>query len=346
MHFIFSIGCTSYLATLINYNKKMNKNLPIIKQVVLGMGGTIEEFVPERNCLYINVLGKHILIEHDISITRQSFISAKLTKCKEITHKLLRVNNLPSPKTICLYYRSYNRVEAIKKLDKLRYPIILKKATGSNSREIFLNIGDSKEAIKIFEKNLSRYKSMIAQEMVFGKEYRVLVLGERVIGALEMIHPHVVGDGISTIKKIIRQNQLVTKKQTEFDKKLKQILKSQNVSLKTILPKKKIIYFKNNSCLAEGGETRDVTDTVHKDVKNICVSASKAVGKYLVGVDVICNDISKQQTKKSFNILEINGKPDLYIHYNPTYGKTRNVLKVVLKFLAKVSVPLPSGGKM
>ncbi|MFH1947527.1 MAG: hypothetical protein ABIJ23_05235 [Candidatus Magasanikbacteria bacterium] len=318
----------------------MDKNLLIMEKVVLDMGGTIEEFVPQRNCLYINIFGRRILIEQDITITRRSYVSAQLTKCKEITYKLLRASNLPSPKTICLYYQSYNRGEAIKKLNKLKYPIILKKATGSNSRGIFTNIGNSKEAIKIFEKNLPRYKSMIAQEMVFGKEYRVLVLGEKVIGALEMIHPHIVGDGVSTIKKIIKRKQLTTEKQTKFDKTLKQFLKSQKVSLGTILPKKKIIYFKNNSCLAEGGETQDVTDIVHKDVKNICVSASKVVGKYLVGIDVICKDISKPQTKKSFNILEINGKPDLYIHYNPTNGKTRNVLKDIIKFLVKASTPL------
>ncbi len=112
--------------------------------------------------------------------------------------------------------------------------------------------------------------------------------------------------------------------------------------LSTVIPKNKIIYIKRNSCLAEGGETRDVTDLVHDDVKKICVSASKTVGKYLIGVDAICKDISKKQTKISFNILEINGKPDIFIHYNPTYGKSRSVFKDILKFLVKVSVTLPT----
>jgi len=52
----------------------------------------------------------------------------------------------------------------------------------------------------------------VAQEMVFGKEYRVLVFGEKVIGALEMIHPHIIGDGVSTVSKMIKEKQSDTKK--------------------------------------------------------------------------------------------------------------------------------------
>jgi hypothetical protein len=67
----------------------MKKNLNIIKDSILKMGGTIEEFIPERGCFYINLSGKRILIERKISITRQSFISGQMTRCKDITHKLL-----------------------------------------------------------------------------------------------------------------------------------------------------------------------------------------------------------------------------------------------------------------
>jgi len=51
----------------------MRNNLQIIKDTVRAMGGTIEEFLPERGCFYVNVMGKRILLEGNISITRQSF---------------------------------------------------------------------------------------------------------------------------------------------------------------------------------------------------------------------------------------------------------------------------------
>jgi cyanophycin synthetase len=315
----------------------MKKNPLIIKNAVLAMGGSIEEFVPERSCFYINILGKRILLEKKISITRQSFVSGQLTACKDITYKLLETHNLPTPRTECFYNKSYNKNHAKKQLTSLVYPIILKDARGSNSRGIFPFIGNLEDAMMVLEQELPRYKSMIAQEMVFGKEYRLLVLDERVIGALEMIPPYAKGDGVSTIREIIKEKQNTTDQRTRFDKKLNQILKEQNVTLKSVMLKNEIAYIKKSSCLAEGGETRDVTKKVNKEIEKICVEASKVVGKALVGIDVMCGDISKSPLRQKFNIIEINGKPDLYIHYEPTHGDTRNVVEDIVKFMTNIA---------
>lgn len=325
------------LRVTIVYLIPMKKNPRIIKNAILAMGGTIEEFVPERGCFYINIFGKRILLERKISIARQSFVSGQLTRCKDITHKLLCANNLPTPKTECFYKKSYDRKQAEKQLNNLAYPIILKDARGSNSRGIFPFIGNLRDAMDVLEDELPHFKSMIAQEMVFGKEYRLLVLDEKVIGALEMIPPYATGDGVSTLRSIINEKQSITEKRTAFDEKLEQFLKEQNVTLESVMPKSEIAYIKRNSCLAEGGETRDVTDVVHSNIEKICVAASKVVGKSLVGIDVMCADISKDPSEQSFNIIEINGKPDLYIHYDPTYGQTRNVVEDIVKFMVKTA---------
>ncbi len=315
----------------------MKKNPLIIKNAVLKMGGTIEEFIPERGCFYINVFGKRILLERKISITRQSFVSGQLTRCKDITNELLRINHLPTPETRCFYKKTHITAESEKKLASLNYPIILKDAQGSNSRGIFPLIGNVSDALIVLEEELPHYRSMIAQEMVFGKEYRVLILDEKVIGALEMIPPYAVGDGVSTIRNIIQEKQHSTERRTEYDEKLEQILHEQNFTLESVMMKNEIAYIKKSSCLAEGGETRDVTMLIHPEIEKICVAASKVVGKYLVGIDVMCEDISKNPNEQDFNIIEINGKPDLYIHYSPTHGETRNVVEDIVKFMVKVA---------
>jgi cyanophycin synthetase len=213
----------------------------------------------------------------------------------------------------------------------------LKDSEGSQSRGIFPFIGNVKDAMIVLEEELPHYRYMVAQEMVFGKEYRLLVLDEKVIGALEMIPPYALGDGISTIRKIIEEKQSSTERRTEFDEKLEQILKEQNFTLESVMSKNEIAYIKKSSCLAEGGETTDVTDLVNVDVEKICVEASKVVGKHLVGIDVMCEDVSKSPSVQSFNIIEINGKPDLYIHYDPTHGKTRDVVADIVKFMVKLA---------
>ncbi|NTW14364.1 MAG: hypothetical protein HGA31_05030 [Candidatus Moranbacteria bacterium] len=315
----------------------MIRNLQVIKKAIIGMGGSVEELVPERGCFYAVVLGKRILIERKMSITRQSFVSGELTRCKDITHRLLQMHDLPTPKTESFYNKSYDRSRAETAFASLKYPIILKDAQGSESRGIFPFIGNAADAIDTLERELPRYRSMIAQEMVFGKEYRVLVLGEKVIGALEMIPPYVKGDGVSTIREIIGKKQDTTRRRTEFDEGLERILEEQGVSLESVMPTDTIAFIKRSSCLAEGGETKDVTDSVHGKIEKICVEASKVVGKELVGIDIMCEDVSVDPDRQSFNIIEINGKPDLYIHYDPTHGNTRNVVEDIVRFMAEIA---------
>lgn len=313
----------------------MKKNPLIIKNAVLKMGGSIEEFIPERGCFYINIFGKRILLERKISITRQSFVSGQLTRCKDITHKLLQVNGLPSPETECFYKKSYDKKQAEERLGALKYPIILKDSQGSQSKGVFPFIGNVQDAMIVLEEKMPHYRSMVAQEMVFGREYRILVLDEKVIGALEIIPAFATGDGVSTIRKIIEKEQDMTQWSAEFEDKLVKILKEQNFTLENVMLKNEIAYIRKISTLGDGWETRDVTDDVHSSIEEICVKASKVVGKYLVGIDVMCEDVSRNVDNQSFHIIEINGKPDLYIHYNPTHGKTRNVVEDIVIFMAK-----------
>lgn len=307
----------------------------IIHRVVTEFGANIEEFIPERNCYRLNLGGKEILLEHHIVLNRQPYIGVISTKYKDITQKMLVEAGLPTPNGVSFYLKSFDKEVARAKFEALNYPIVLKQSNGSNSNGVFVNIPNAQQALKILQKELKHYGSMIAQEMVYGKEYRVLVLDNKVIGALEMIHPYVVGDGKRKLKDLIKAKQNTTDKRTPFDKRLKELLAKQGYSLKSVVPEGERVTIKGNCSLAEGGETRDVTHLVHEDVMHACVEASEVVGKYLVGIDLICEDISASQTNGSMNILEINGKPDYHIHYKPTHGEPKDVLKDILTFILK-----------
>ncbi|OGH85771.1 MAG: hypothetical protein A2493_00965 [Candidatus Magasanikbacteria bacterium RIFOXYC12_FULL_33_11] len=312
----------------------MLKNTRRIKQIVEEMGGRFEEVIPERNCYYIHIKKRAFLITRNFRIVRNFISGADFTKFKDLTYTLLRRKSLPTPET-AFFFKTV-QYDLKKKLAKLKFPIIIKNASGSNSIGIFPYVNTINEAKKILEKNIPKFKSMVAQEMIFGKEYRLLVLDNKIIGALEMIKPKVFGDNKSTVLELIKEKQLNTKRKTEIDDILKHILKKQGVTLKTVLKKGTEIYIKGNSALDEGGETRDVTHLVNKKITILCVKASNAIGHYLTGLDVICDDISLDPSKQDFGILEMNGKPDVYIHYEPTYGQARDVVKEIITFVIKI----------
>lgn len=297
------------------------------------MGGTFEKVIPERGCYYIHLNGKAFLITRKFRIAKNFISVSGATKYKDLTYTLLKRRGLPTPKTMFFFRKSFGLEDAENKIKGMEFPIIIKDASGSNSKGIFPYIKTLEEAKTILKAEINNFRSLIAQEMIFGKEYRVLILDDKVIGALEMIPPRVFGNGKDTITQLIKEKQKGLRKKTPLDTTLQNILREQGFSLDHILAKEEVAYIKKSSSLAEGGETRDVTDMVHEKIASICAQAADSIGDYLAGIDIICKDISIDPASQTFGILEINGKPDIYIHYNPTHGKTRNVVKDIILFI-------------
>lgn len=315
----------------------MIKNPPIIKKVVEEMGGTFEKVLPERGCYYIHLKNQSILITRKFRIAKNFISISGATKYKDLTYTLLKQKSLPTPKTVFFFKKNFKLTDIEKKLADMKFPIIIKDAGGSNSRGIFPYIRSKAEARKILKVEINNFRSLIAQEMIFGKEYRVLMLNDKAIGALEMIPPRVFGDGKKTISQLIAEKQRHARKKTPLDKTLGSILHEQGFSLKHVLKKDEVAHIKKSSSLAEGGETKDVTELIHPKIISICAQATDAIGDYLAGIDIICDDISKDPDTQTFGILEINGKPDIYIHYKPDHGQSRNVVKDIINFILKLT---------
>lgn len=314
----------------------MLNNKAVIKKVVEEMGGTVERIIPERSYFYIKINGEKIFINKKFVINNSLFSRRQSTNFKDLTYILLKENNIPTPNTVCFYRKNITKIKLAKKLKTLSFPIVIKDANGSNSKGVFTNIETPQEAKKIILREIKKYACLVAQEMIFGKEYRVLILENKAIGVLEMIPPRIFGNGKDTVKKLMEEKQVKNKDKTPIDKVLIKILKEQKESLFSIPKKGKEVFLKRNSCLAEGGETKDVTDVINKDFEALCVKVTRIVDKKLAGLDIICDDISKNPMEQNFSVIEANRRPDMYIHYNPTHGKTRNVVKNIIQFILKL----------
>lgn len=313
----------------------MIKNPPIIKRVVREMGGKIIELIPRRGYFYIILKGKRILVSRKFKIASNLVTGEETTKFKDLTYLLLSEKGIPTPKTVSIHKKlSSNELRA--RLKTLKFPIIIKDAQGSQSKGIFANIADAKKAEKIIAREIKNFPRLIAQEMVTGNEYRITMLGEKLLGAVKLIPPRIIGNGKDSVKKLIETKQKNTRRKTPFDSLLRDTLSEQGFSLRKIPEKGTVVYIRRNSALDEGGETEDATDQINKKIKVMCTAAVMATGKYLAGIDVMCDDISKDPRKQNFNIIEINGKPDIYLHYNPTRGKTRNVVKDIVNYILKL----------
>ncbi len=116
---------------------------------------------------------------------------------------------------------------------------------------------------------------------------------------------NVVGDGIHNIKELIKIKNSDPNRGKKNEKPLTKIkidnitrqnLVEQNIKLNYIPAKGKKIYLRKESNISTGGDSIDVTDQVHSDLKKIAVASVKAIpGLAYAGVDLMTNkDISKK----------------------------------------------------
>lgn len=307
------------------------ENSTIIQEEARNLNLEVKDIVPERNYFEISSTKKTIAFAGTFIIRKSLFSPPNTTMHKDITQEILRRENLPTPETLILWRETMEPLSH--KIDSFPYPAILKLSSSSKSRGLVPLIQNSIEAKNLIQEGLNDSPCLLLQRMVFGKEYRVLVLNEKLLGSLEMLPPTVIGNGTQTIRELILQNTQLKIRDNITDPLLEKTLSIQKKTLDDIPEKGVSVKLKLHSSLAYGGSMKDVTSLVHESIIGACSKAARSTGYILAGVDVICEDIQKPLNEQQIFFIEINGKPDIYIHHNPSTGSPRNVAKEILQYI-------------
>ncbi len=205
--------------------------------------------------------------------------------------------------------------EAIKYAQKIGFPVVAKPNSGSQGKGVFLThtAADLRKALKhIFTID----RVALVQTAVSGRDYRVVVLDNKVISAYQRVPLNVVGDGRSSILRLLEKKQKEfigasrdTKLNTK-DPRIKNKLSKQKLTLRSVPAKGERIFLLDNANLSSGGDALDVTNSIHPEFKKIAISLTKDMGLRLCGVDLMVAGTIEEAPKKYW-IIEINSAPGL-----------------------------------
>lgn len=181
--------------------------------------------------------------------------------------------------------------------------------------------------MKIVRQELG-FKAVIVEDYFKGDDYRIYVIGEDVIGAMKRIPANIIGDGNSSIQKLIKEKNLLREKDfflgaslIEIDSELEDLLSMNKYSLSTILPKGERLFLKSKNNISSGGDSIDVTDEISDEIKKIAVDGLRAIPGILhAGVDLLVNEESDEAT-----IIEINSGAHIRSQLFPMEGKARDI---------------------
>ena len=266
-----------------------------------------------------------------------SAVSESIAQDKDLTKKLLHAAGVPVP-----IGRPVTEVEdAWAVAQEIGLPVVLKPQDGNQGKGVTVNI-TSREQLEIAYRAAAEIGEVMVEKYLPGSDFRLLVVGSQLVAAARRDPPHVIGDGVHTVRQLVDQvnadprrgdGHATSLTKIRFDDIAVARLDAQGLKPESVPEKGRRIVLRNNANLSTGGTATDVTDDVHPEVAARAVAAAQMVGLDICGVDVVCETVLRPLEEQHGGIVEVNAAPGLRMHLSPSYGKGRNVGEAVINHL-------------
>ncbi|RDY28166.1 bifunctional glutamate--cysteine ligase GshA/glutathione synthetase GshB [Romboutsia weinsteinii] len=271
--------------------------------------------------------------------SKDNYVTVLAMENKVVTKKILQKSNIRVPDG-----SEFDNIEdAISEIDNFtNKPIVIKpKSTNFGTGISIFPQGASEEDVtSAFEIAFKYDTTVLVEEFINGKEYRFLVIGDKVVGILHRVPANAVGDGVKSIRELIEiknQSPLRGKgyktplEKIDLDENAALFLKHRGLDFDYIPKKDEVVYLRENSNISTGGDSIDYTDDIPQIFKDIAVKSSQAIGANICGVDMMIDDYANENSE--YGIIELNFNPAIHIHSYPYIGTEREIAKEILDIL-------------
>jgi len=262
-------------------------------------------------------------------IDSTSAVAESIAQDKDLTKKLLRAAGVPVP-----LGRPVTDVEdAWAAARQVGLPVVCKPQDGNQGKGVTVNI-TTREQLEIAYKTAAEYGEVMVEKFLPGSDFRLLVVGNKLVAASRREPPQVVGDGLHTVRELVDivnqdprrgEGHATSLTKIRFDDIAVARLEVQELTPESIPAKGRRVILRNNANLSTGGTATDVTDDVHPAVAARAVAAAQMVGLHICGVDVVCESMLRPLESQNGGVVEVNAAPGLRMHLSPSYGKGRAV---------------------
>src|SRR5699024_2612966 len=192
----------------------------------------------------------------------------------------------------------------------------------SMGKGVYSNI-ENEEDLKNALQNLrvERYSNYIIEKYFPGKEYRIYVVVDQVIGAINRIPANVKGDGLSTFTELIEKknkerlkNPYLAKKPIKIDYEITKILENAGYTIDSVTSEGENILLRQKRNSSSGVDHLDATHPIADEIKHIAIHSLKAMPNLpYAGLDVILDPGSE----KKGTTIEINPTAEIGFHLFP-----------------------------
>jgi cyanophycin synthetase len=224
----------------------------------------------------------------------------------------------------------------------LGLPVVVKPQCGNQGRGVATNLTTREQVEKAYAAAWEEERTVVVERFARGTDYRLLVVGDRMVAAARRAPAQVVGDGHQSVAELVASanqdprrsdNHATCLSKIEIDRVAEAVLREQELTPDAVPADGQTVFIRRNGNLSTGGTAEDVTDLVHPLVAARAVEAARMVGLDLAGVDVIAEDIGRPLEEQSGVVVEVNAGPGLRMHVQPSSGTARQVGEAIMELL-------------
>jgi cyanophycin synthetase len=267
-----------------------------------------------------------------------SAIAVDIAQDKEETRRVLEGIGLPVPEGTTVGTLE----DALEYAELIGYPVALKPIDASKGKGFSGRLTSAGAIRTAWPGARSVSPRVVIEQYVEGRDYRVLVVGGKLVAVAERIAARVVGDGVHTIAELIEAANADPRRGTGHERELTRIaadertadfLRQLGLTFESVPRAGQAVGLCATANLSTGGTSIDRTEEIHPDNITACEMAAGVIGLDIAGIDVVTPDISVPFRSNGARIIEVNAAPGLRMHTHPCEGAARNVAAPIVDML-------------
>ena len=269
---------------------------------------------------------------------RTGAIAESIAQDKELTRSLLAAVGVPVPEG-----RPVESAEdAVAAAEEIGYPVVVKPQCGNQGRGVATNLKTRDEILTAYQAARLEEPTIVVEKHAPGDDYRLLVVGDRVVAAARREPAQVIGDGVHSIEELIEvvnqdprrgEDHATCLSKIPLDVVSQGVIAGQGFTPQSVPGPGVRVLVRRNANLSTGGTATDVTDDVHPQLAARVIDAARVVGLDIAGVDVVVTDIRRPLEEQGGVVVEVNAAPGLRMHLAPSSGTPRSVGEAIVDHL-------------
>ena len=241
--------------------------------------------------------------------------------------KLMREAGIPTPQSY-----SAGTYAMAKNMHAKMGIVCVKPRSGSNGLHTYPHIRDQRDLWDAFKSAQQLCYFVSVEEHLEGNVCRATCIDGKLVGFLESAYPTVVGDGRSTIAKLIEKAN-AKKPEGVGDIVMTSLhhdyIDRRGYSVERVLPKGESLPLTYRAGGSSGGRHTERGRAIHESFIPIIEQAAVLTELPVVGFDLIIPDPLQSADSQKWGFIEANSLPWINLHHEPLMGEPVNIAEKV-----------------